>query len=77
MAAGTVMRVDRAILGLVPVGEENAVTTRLLWQVPTLSPSPGGRQVPFHFRSGSGSKNADPSRYGLGRPSKSGGNGNR
>ena len=33
MAAGTVMRVDRAILGLVPVGEENAVTARLLWQV--------------------------------------------
>ena len=33
MAAGPVRRGDRAILGLVPVGEENAVTARLLWQV--------------------------------------------
>jgi hypothetical protein len=33
MAAGTVMNIDRALLGLVPVGEENAVTARLLWQV--------------------------------------------
>lgn len=33
MAAGTAMKIDRALLGLVPVGEENAVTARLLWQV--------------------------------------------
>ena len=33
MAAGTVMKTDRALLGLVPVGEENAVSARLLWQV--------------------------------------------
>ena len=33
MAEGTAMKVDPALLGLVPVGEENAVTARLLWQV--------------------------------------------
>jgi hypothetical protein len=27
------MKIDRALLGLVPVGEENAVSARLLWQV--------------------------------------------
>jgi hypothetical protein len=33
MAAGTAMKIDRALLGLVPVGEENAVSARLLWQM--------------------------------------------
>src|SRR6187397_2765379 len=33
MAEGTAMKTDLARLGLVPVGEENAVTARLLWQV--------------------------------------------
>jgi hypothetical protein len=33
MAEGTAMKTDPALLGLVPVGEENAVTARLLWQV--------------------------------------------
>ena len=31
MAAGTAMKIDRALLGLVPVGEENAVSARLLF----------------------------------------------
>src|SRR4051812_41475354 len=33
MAKGTAVKTDLVLLGLVPVGEENAVTARLLWQV--------------------------------------------
>jgi hypothetical protein len=33
MAEGTAMKTGHVLLGLVPVGEENAVTTGILWQV--------------------------------------------
>ena len=33
MVEGTAVKSDLVLLGLVPVGEQNAVTARLLWQV--------------------------------------------